>query len=725
MRMSPALGSGHDARKVVIFNLPANFNEKDIRMVFKPVGSIMEIDLPRDYNEVPEMEDQQKIYREIMGMEPIDLSYVNFTGAIEPHLFTDFRRFVLREIECLNEMILFKSNNSKQVFNELVRVFEKIRKFKDLLGIAPSALEEEIEVELNNLIGKKSEFGLKNNLSEALEKMRIDFNTVINEFFPIHGYARATFITRNQAERAIVMVNFLNLEHGNLEVHFDRNLPGYFYSSRLIAEAYHREIYKLRYKVESQNKFEIMLNHHIDRFNTRCHVYARLHSEHVGSDEGGDPLILQKAKTEEDSKEVVASVEAIDEYGGNRRDQKYHGNFNSSTREIFSSTDDYYELDVGDNRKLTARGRLHDKSYDYTKKLMTEYILHPNEIPVKKEDVKTLLIVPDLEFPREIPPTRLYSTLKEKLVARQKLLSYQQFFNEPIPSQIEENASILQKERFGDFPNIRYKFEPIYDYLKVSSDNKEKNVRRKYMNELRQKIRNILLDEKENKFTGKLMEVGNEERELNDNIDDVRCATDSDEEIRFAREGENLNVEGMEEDLKENLKNLKKLEVLAPEMSANSHLSYTTSFKYEGKEDINSYVEQLNKINRFSAEHAKNELNEDIVHVAYDNKFKINFEDAKLIFEKYGKQLRDNCEELEVDEEDEERVKRFFNIKISSQELYNELFHQYIEAEMRKDLAKSTNTEKIEKYGQWVNLVEKKIQEEKKTDAIYHTDYSR
>ena len=711
------LGSGHDARKVIAFRIPLDYDEERIYSAFKVAGNIMEMEVPRDYDMPAELEEGEMIYRQIMGMEPIDLSYVNMTGLAEPNIFTDFRRYVLREIQCLQELILFQGNNSKQIFDELIKLFLKIRTFKDLLGVKPSVLEAEIESGINELIGKKSVSALKDSLSKIIKQTEADFNQVINKFFNIQGFARLTFATRNQAERAIAISNFLVTKEGLMQVHFDRNFPGYYYSTRLFAEAYTRENTRVLYRIKSEKKMQLKLRHHIDKFKTKFLVSLSKKEEYVGKDEGGDPIINQRARTEEESKEVIAGAQAIDDYGGKRRELFFRKHPLGPNRELISSTDDLLEIDTKEDSSLPTRGRLYDKNFDYTKQLMEKYILHPKEMPLTQEDVKSLMIVPDVEFPREIPPTKLYCSMREKLVAKQKLMTYQEFFHESIPEQVEVNPSLLNKGRYGDFPSERYTYEPPYDYLKLSSDNKEKNRRKHYMNELRSRIKG-LLEKDEKDFDGKMMELGQEETELIENIDNIRAATDSEEENEIIAGSQDPKfAEGIKKMKRNKVKELKFLKRVGPILGTKSDISYSTKFKFNGQ-DVDSYVRQLNEVRGFNAVHSKNPFGEDIVSVGYTHSFKVKLEDVELFCSKYLNDALAANNEIEVDEEDAERIQKMLDTNISSQDLFMELVSQYSEREYKKSVDKSTSTEYIEKYGQFANMFEKHDKKFKKTNIF-------
>ena len=335
---------------------------------------------------------------------------------------------------------------------------------------------------------------------------------------------------------------------------------------------------------------------------------------------------------------------------------------------------------------------------------MENFILHPSDIPVTKEDVKSLMIVPDLEFPREIPPTNLWSSNRDKIQARQKILNYQQFFHEQVPAEVETNPKILQKEKYGDFPNVRFVFEPPYDYLKIPTDDIEKNTRRKRMGELRQKVRNVLKDdEKAQIFEGELMTIGEEEKYINDNIGDIPVATDSDEENMAMQAANNTDTTKIKENFEKSLKEEKMVKMLTEELASKSDLTYTRNFRYEGN-DLENYLKELRNTPNFKVAHAKNKLNEDIIQVAFENKFHVNYDDAKMIFEKYHKELSSGLEEFEVDEEDAEKIQKLLDCEISPQDMLSEFVTQHTERVAKEKLDNDLNLEDIEKWGQFVNM---------------------
>jgi hypothetical protein len=683
----------------------------------------MKIHLPRDYEIPPIIENSDYFYKKIFGLQEISLADVTPIGLTGSNFLTDVRKHFDTEIECLHQVLECEDNNSKFCFNYLYSIWTQLRNFKDIMALIPSDIEKEINSNINSLIGQNSTNRIKVFLAELLEKIKKDFRETINYFFFNKGYAYITFATRTQAERAILLASHLEIDDKTLQGYFDRNFPEYFYHDRLIQEAYTRESRKLNHYDELSGKTEITLNHHLDKFKTKVLTYMALKSEYLGSDDGGDPIINRTARTEEESKDIIAKIEGIDDYGGQKRESAIKKAYNYFPHHIFSSTDDYLEDDLDDNRLHSTRGRLYDKKFDYTKKLMKSYILNPDEVPVRKEDINSLVIFPEVEFPKELPPVKLWASTKDKLKAKQKIISYSEFFHEPIPEEIASNPSLLVKEQYGDFPNIRYRYELPYDYLKPPKDDLEVNKHKLYMKKLREKIRNITKKEEIQKFDGKVIEIGEEETYIYENSENIRITTDSDEEQYLLNSVKKANSEQEEEDEKEkgNKKKQKYLnkifEIIEPELDANIETPHYTQFVYEG-DDIEKYVEELNAVPYTKAWHGTNQYGEKIVQVALVVKNAIKLEDAQYIYDKYGKEFLSGVEEIEIDEEDKEKMEQFLNVKITPKELLRQLIAQDTEKKMNKNADKSMDLDIIKKFGLFANSYREALEREDHLNTI-------
>ena len=308
-------------------------------------------------------------------------------------------------------------------------------------------------------------------------------------------------------------------------------------------------------------------------------------------------------------------------------------------------------------------------------------------------------------------------------------MSYRDFFHESVPTEIDKNPNLLQKGRYGDYPNFRYSFEPNFDYLKVPLDDLERNKRRESFTKLRELIKNAgLIEDKdhpntiEKKFEGLLIQLGHEEKYIIEHPENIRAATDSEEEKSLNEESENVSHEELEKDAKLIEKMQVQLSQLSSELCSKSDISYTTSFKYEG-DDVEKYVNELNSIKPLQASYIKRETDETIVNVIYDMKFKVKYEDAEYIYTKYGEEILSGKEDLEIDEEDEEKLQNLINVDISPQELYSELLTQIVETEMRKEIEKNTNIEPIQIWGQFVNHFTKSREEDMRLNTFY--DYRK
>lgn len=712
MALSPALGSGHDARRVIATNIPQDWSKDKVYSIFSLVGNIMDLELPFDYDCPINVVNGENLYRDIMGLLPIDLTSVHPTGFRSHNLIADFRDHVLAELKSADQLLQFKGNNSSVILDQLAEVWGKIRKFKDLLGVAPCDIEDKINSSFSQPINKTT-------LSEVKNMILNHFNKTIGKYYMIKGYAKITFATREQAERAIGLSSVLVNNFGMIRVLFDRNLPDYFYNTRLVAEAQLREMFKIKSRVIDAEHYNLKINHHVDMFNTKVQTYINLKSKHVGDMEPGDPLANQSVRTELESKDMIAGIEGIDSYGGQRRSAYFNRKFQGAPKNYFSSSDDFFEVDHNEEM-LPGTTRIYDKKQDYTKKLMNEYIVDLNDMPVKSQDVKTLNLVPELPFPKEIPPTRLWSSSNEKIKARQLLMGYEEFFHEKIPDSVYEDPNLKFKDEHGEFPNARYVYEPPYEHLKTPSELFNKDKRKVIMQQLRQKIRNINAENVENLQSSLIIEQGEEELRILENANNMKILSDDEEDAKLAAKAEEHAKNFADIDNKILKKYEKAIEIAGPDLMTKRFQTNTKKFKYEG-DDIDEYVKNLNKIEGMDAKYSKNEAGDMMVHVVCKPKYNVDFEEVKILFDKYGKQFEvtENVEDIEIDEEDQEKLQRFMDLDMSSKDLFEELLAQVAEKNLHEKFNEYVDLEQIHKWGQFTPMVNDHLDKEEVGNTIY------
>ncbi|OMJ73735.1 hypothetical protein SteCoe_27505 [Stentor coeruleus] len=698
MALSPALGSGHDARRVIALNVPHSWSKDKVYSIFSQIGNIMSLELPLDYDCPINVADGEKIYKEIMGLEPIDLTLVHQSGFQPHNLIADFREYVLSEIASIQQLLNFKGNNASVIVDQLAELWRKIRKFKDLLGVAPSEVEEKINSAFSNKL-------VKAELTEVKNMVADDFTKLIDEYYLIKGYAKITFATREQAERAIGLSLVLYHNEDKIQVYFDRDFPDYFYNTRLVAEARLREMFKLKSMVLDTQYFDLKVKHHVDLFNTKMGNYLNLKNKYLGQDGQGDPLINQVVRTELENKDMVSGIEGIDNYGSQRRNIFFNNKDRVMPKNYFSSSDDCFEIDRKEKR-LPGTTRLYDKLQDYTKKLKKSFIIDLNDMATKSEDIKLYGLLPEAQFPPEYPPTRLWSSSNEKIKARQLLMGYEEFFHEKIPDSVYEDPNLKFKTEHGEFPNSKYVYEPPYDHLKTPSEHFNKDKRKVTMKKLREKIRNINVEDIQNLESNIMIEQGEEEVKILEKANDMKIFTDDEENAKFMTEAKEFiksipNIDDKEIDMHRSV-----IEKIGPDLVMKMNQTRTKKFKYDG-EDVDKYVKNLNKTKGFDAKYSKNDVGETIVHVVCEPKYNVNYEEIKMLFDKYESQVEEaeNENSIEIDEEDQEKLQRFLDLDISAKNLFEELLSQVAEKKLKMKFDESVDLEQIHKWGQFTPMV--------------------
>jgi hypothetical protein len=485
----------------------------------------------------------QKCFNEILGPQKINLSRVSGLASDSPNVFQDFRTFLMKEFDKVRFLMYFKGNNSKQVFQGLAFIWEKLRKFKDVFAIEPNEEEEEINQLLNNLSGLSSKDSLREDLAKVYSKIFQDFNNTLDNFFSSKGFARVEFATREQAERAISCSEALSLGREGIQAIFDRNLPDYFFTSEFLAEALVREKEISNFTGFSVKEAEIKLNHHFLSLNQEM-IKKSQFEPILNFSNYSDPLISQQARTPNEAKDIIAGIEGIHPFGFEKRAKKLKPFPVNSKVSRYSSDDDFFSK-PGLEDKTFAFDKLQDERHEYTKMLNKQFIMFPEKIPVRKEEVKTYQIVPDMEFPSEMPPRKLWSNNGEKTMAYETILSYSQFFHEKIPNTVAKDPALLQKEKFGDFPFIRHVFEPREDYNHLSKHAKSLWKRNEIIQNIRKKIRNFSGDEEDEEDESEFLryvELGSEEYQLLKNQENQRMNTDSELEEESKIKAEKVDL---------------------------------------------------------------------------------------------------------------------------------------------------------------------------------------
>lgn len=660
----------------------------------------MSCEFPRNYEKGSIIVDDHNLYNKIIGPQKLDLSKISFRGQTAPNLFQDFRAYTHQELGYLRHLLAFKGNNSSQVFKGLQDLWLKIRKFKDSFGESETADEVKINARLNKLSGQKSDNSLKPELESLIGEIKKEFNRTIDKYFPTRGFARVEFATREQAERAINFAVSLSARGLSVQALFDRGLPDYMFDSEIIGEAYMREA---KFKPgETDKEIAAKTGHHYAKMTQEMIRNYRLRPI-LNYSNYSDPLVSQVAKTKDEAKDVIASIEGNQPFGFNKRQKKMNKFRMNSKVYKFSSDDEYYSEQPADN-SYSAFEKLHDERHEYTKLLNEQFMMFPEKMPKRKEDVDTYQIVPDIEFPLEMVPTRLGVNPGEKVRAYETILSYQEFFHDKIPVSLKKNPEVLQKEKFGDYPNIRYVYQPEDSYNDLNKKFKNVYKRQEVIQNIRKRIRSLPSPEDIAPNLLRYVELGEEERTVRLGYNTQRISTDSEYEDEIEKSSNELDYKKVIEQLNIEKKRYSKKIKLLDELGVPEYeQTISKTFKYEGEEDIDKYIEELNKIPGNEAKWAENNEGEKIVYVGCKVEKPFDVDEARYLSEKYGDLIiNSKDEEIEIDPEDVEMMERMKRFILEPNQIFEVLLHDSAYKEFEEKFADFTSIEPIHEFGHLV-----------------------
>lgn len=648
---NPPLESGHDSRKILITNIPLTWTKDKIYSIFSTVGNIMDLELPFDYDFPIQFPDGENALKKIMDQEPIDMSFITPIGNCQLNLITDFRKHVMSEFECLDLLLQTNHKNPIQILEELAILYEKIRRFKNFIGLAPNDNEEKINMFFSESKIKPDIVKLKNMIEE-------DFHESINKFFYIKGYAKITYATRKQAERAICLSEILKDEIKGISGFFDRNLPDYLYTASLLAEAKLRESFKVKSIAEGIEDVDKKMKYHAKIFDAIIRKYIRQRDESIGFDNSNEVDVIDQ---DEDIEAKVEAKSIIDEISYKSSEDDIKGLVVGTRVSISDSDDDFsYDIEKSDISP-PGTGRIYNKKMFFKKQIMRNYMLSLRERPIKSDDTSDMISIPEVEHPRDLPPVRVWSSAKDKIQAKEKLINYEQLFQSKIPQAVLDSPMILVKEKHIDFPNIRFAYYPDFDYLKTPNEDFSKDNRKSVLHILRCKIRAIASGNIQNFNPDDLIEK-NEEIKILHEKPNFHMFSDEDEQ--------GMNNEKYGENQKSNMgdfgRNLN--DILIPE----KYLMMTKKFKYDGG-DVEEYVGKLNQIQGMEAEYSQNKAGETIVYVVCKPKYNIDVEEVKMLYRKYGSEIISGNEEIEIDEEDQDRFQKLMGLGVDLRELFEDI----------------------------------------------------
>lgn len=244
-----------------------------------------------------------------------------------------------------------------------------------------------------------------------------------------------------------------------------------------------------------------------------------------------------------------------------------------------------------DHTLLMSNGRMYDFRKNYKKIFIRQFLLSSKNLFEKSSQVENLLIVPDIECPREIVPCSVWASFKDKMKALEKIKLCSRYFYELIPEVVENDHKVLAKFKYGDFPTERFLYEPEFDYFKKPVTEKKSQI-----------------DEKIKELPLSKVQILQKLKKFVENIE---------KNVVFGR---------------------KKV--------------YSKSFLFVGS-DVEGFVEEIGKFSGFKAGFDVMKTGEVVIQVFYKMKNCIELSDVEKLNRKYGKEILAGITEIDVDEEDQ------------------------------------------------------------------------
>jgi hypothetical protein len=248
-------------------------------------------------------------------------------------------------------------------------------------------------------------------------------------------------------------------------------------------------------------------------------------------------------------------------------------------------------------------GRIFELKKNYKKIMTRQFLLTSKNLFDQRNYFENLLIIPDIESPREMVPNCVWANFKEKMKGLEKIKLCAGYFFEQIPDVVSQDHKVLKKYKFGDFPNERFYYEPEFDYYQKP-------------------------------FSG----------------------------VEWDRKGKNkglpLDRPGVLSKLKGFVENIERKVVFGKKKV------FRKSFLFCG-EDLEGLVEDIGKLPGFKAGLEVTELGDKYVHIFYKMRNCIEKEEIEKLNRKYGKEILAGVEEIDIDEEDQESLSKLLKLNQS------------------------------------------------------------
>lgn len=660
LQANAPLQGGFDSRRVVVSQLDPFWNESHLIEMIKPLGDIMGLYLPRDYDFPYNLEgvgveiaknlpEKWMHFRQFQGEED-----ENWAPTVRAEKFlTKAYDYFHSEAEELEKACKepWEEANLIQRVGEIADLWGFVRGVKEEIAHRPDSAESLLDDKVNELLRKPEQA----KAYEVLLLVKTHGYAFLNSYFQNRGYAYVTFATRQQAERAIACSTVLASENNPVSVTFHRNEPGYFFNAGKISEAIIEAIqtHANKGRMYEEEKEASILARAVMPMEVMIKK-LRAEKEFLGEIGEADPVVEGKETTYDSALETAANVEDI-------RYKKRPDYSKKARSDIMSSDEEYFDDEVEQDRgrvdaatAVKARVSALEKIYPTEKYAVCE-------LPVEE---------------------RKQESGKAEEVEKQ-VKEVQRFFNEAVPSVYKDHPHLLKQERFGDHPQVRYVCSEPFDYSttpapKAFSDPAEK---RKYA---RSQIRNFVLtlqlgstssqeiaekapiDSQDKPEEEDILKCPENYAKCTDSDDDKALATAIQTDPAFIKMAASEALESS---------NPEEVHMFLTQTA----LSASKKIHYTG-DDLEAYIEDLKvQYPHFLFTMEKTEQNEAYIIATFTKKHYFDAKQVKYLAEKYESQmLKTGTSELEIDPKDKHIFEKLEALKdIDLEALAIDMVEQY------------------------------------------------
>lgn len=581
------------------------------------------------------------------------------------------------------------------------------RHFMEFLHVRPSPVEASIDEAFNTLQSQPFNLANKKELQDLMWRVSKETLSFINSLFPNKGYCHIQFATRRSAERAILSGSILYQGNFKLKVAFDRNVPGWFYHTRLLEQAALEMVEKPITEVTT-SRLDIMSEIIDTKFDQAVSDLYSNNRYYYGSDDKDDPVIAGKLNTYDDALEVQASIfsqnkgetSRVQSLFGRRKNYEY---FMTSDEEAYRDAEED-ELGLG----VDVHGRL-KKGEDRLKKALDEKYLMGDTTHFNYQIPETL--TDSIGKVHTLAPAKsLWSSFHEKQRILEKFREVEDYFYVPLPDTIKTDPSTLVKKKYQEAPEIRFVAREEFDYSKLPQRHSKQILtpHEKVKQEIADFVRKMtnLSQTGEEVPKNKVFEdkrFGEEEAKLYAKARDYRFYTDTEEEekAKHAISTEEIYIEHRKDPLKFYKDRVGSLEYkkIVDEIMKHPDKSFTAKYLYKGA-DFETHLAELKRDRpEFVIDWEEGENGEKYIHLTLPTVMKYNYEKIQYFMDKYGDAIEAGEDELEIDKEDEELFHELNNLEIDIPRVLYEFSIQKTAIEKRKYDERVLNPATIRRIG--------------------------